>query len=235
MTAEVLKGGLTSYKPLTEVETPYIKGMREWDNRIGTSAAQARNWRVACLVTTLSTLALSVGMVVISSQRKVYPVVILANDTTGEAKALGKIEAQYTKPSSTHIKYFIGQFITKYRSMPLDAVVFRKNWEDAYRFLTTDASQKLNQLPETDEKIKRVGHDSITVQLVSINRIADSDSYQARWTETLYKDKGFGKDVYNMTGVFSIHIEEPATEEQIMRNPLGVYIKELSMSRDLKN
>jgi type IV secretion system protein VirB5 len=46
------------WKPEGEVETRYRKGRQEWDWRMGTAVIQARNWRLATLM--------SLGLVLVS-------------------------------------------------------------------------------------------------------------------------------------------------------------------------
>ena len=59
------------------------------------------------------------------------------------------------------------------------------------------------------------------------------NSYQVRWNESIFNSQGAPVDDYKMTGIFTITYIEPKTEKEILENPLGIYIKDFSWSKEL--
>ena len=65
----------------------------------------------------------------------------------------------------------------------------------------------------------------MSVEIVSINPIADSHSYQIRWTETVRTREGELKEQRAMTGIFPVKVEPPTPGREDLRvNPLGIRI-----------
>jgi len=169
------------------------------------------------------------------SQHKVIPMVITVGATSGEAQVLGKAGTGTYAPGEPQIRYFLIQFIKFVRGVPSDSVVIKDNWLKAYRFLRSEAAQTLNLITNGDDAgpLKKIGQETVAVQPISVLFVQGSNSYQARWSETVYDKDGIATDTYTMTGLFTIEIEPPSTEEAVLVNPLGIFIKSFQWNRDL--
>ena len=224
------------YRTSEAIETPYLRAKVEWDKRIGGVVVQAKNWRTAFLLSMAMTVVLVVALVVESQKHKVVPLVITLNTETGRPVVIGKVgEVQY-QPKIQEIKYFLGQLIQKIRSVPLDPVVVRQNWLEAYNFMRESASNVLNEDAQNNPNspLRQLGKETVIVQLLSITQVAASNSYQARWQEKRYNDQGGLLETYIMSGVFTIEISLPKTEEELIQNPLGIYLTNYQWNRELK-
>lgn len=224
-----------SYRPEAQLETPYLRARQEWDERIGTTVVQAKNWRMAFVFISLLAVGLLGANVFQLTQRKVIPMVVTVSAESGEATVLGKAGMSAYQPGEPQIKYFLVQFIRYVRTVPVDPVVIKSNWMQAYKFLKREAAQTLNSMTNDDVNgpLKRIGFETVTIQPTSVLFVPGSRSYQARWTETVYDKNGQEKDSYTMTGIFTVEIEEPSSEEAVLVNPLGIFIKSFQWNRDL--
>ncbi len=77
----------------------------------------------------------------------------------------------------------------------------------------------------------RIGQVSTAVEITSVVR-ASPDSFQVRWVERSYTH-GALSTTERWTGILSIVIQPPRTEERVRKNPLGIYINALSWSKEL--
>ena len=224
-----------SIKPRVAPETPYLKAKQEWDFRIGTSAVQAKNWRIACISSLLLSGLLTGVIFFQASQSKVIPVVVGLDKDTGEAKTLGVVTKDAYSPGPLEIKYFLSEFVRYVRAVPLDEVVIKQNWLKAYSFMRTDASGLLNEMTEKDEEspLKQIGKIIVSVQPISVVQIPETSSYQVRWKETQYSTQGQKIKEYTMQGTFLTELSPPKNEEAIAENPLGLYIKSFQWNREL--
>jgi len=224
-----------NYRVPEPPETPYLRAKEEWDSRIGQTVVQAKNWRLVAVGVTVVALILAVGTVTLALRHKVEPVVIALNAKSGEPTVLGKIGDFAYKPKLQEIKYFLGEFIQKVRSVPADPVIIKKNWFDAYRFLRREAATKLNSITNTDQggALNHIGKQTVIVQLIAVNQVGSSNSYQARWRESRYNKNGGLMGEYGMSGVFTIEVTPPETEEVLAINPLGIFITSFGWSREL--
>lgn len=220
-----------SMKPISAPATAYQRAQEEWDNRIGSARVQARNWRLAALsMTGVAALAIG-GMIYQATRSSVVPYVVQVN-STGMVQAVGPAKQTNHTPNHAEIKYFLSQFVNNVRSVPLDPVVAKNQWLEAYQYLRQSAANTLNEIARKEQPLSRIGQETVAVQVVNITAISEY-SYQVRWTETKYNREGVSVGTKNMTGVFSIEISPPTEEKQLLTNPLGLYIKQLSWSQDV--
>lgn len=209
--------------------TPYQAAGQAWDERLGSSRVQARNWRLmafGCLG-----LALQMGGALIwrTSQSLVTPYVIEV-EAAGQVRAVGEATTPY-KPTDSQIAFHLARFITNVRSLSLDAVVVRQSWLEAYEFSTDRAATTLNEHARTNDPFSRVGMQTVAVEVTSVVR-ASADTFQLRWIERSYLN-GSLTTTERWTAMLSIVIQTPRTEERLRRNPLGIYVNGLNWSREL--
>ncbi len=228
-------GPINCYKPLESVETPYLRAKQEWDTRIGTSVNQAKNWRVACFSMGLISLLLVISNMYQLSQSKIVPYLIAVNEKSGEPKIIGKIDTVDYEPREQEVKYFLGQFIQSVRGVSSDAVVIKRNWLNAYKFLKKEAATLLNNITNLDKAspLNNIGEQTITMQLISIVKVGESKSYQARWNENRFSKDGGLLESYTMTAVFTLEFEQPMDIETLNVNPLGIFITNFQWNKEL--
>lgn len=225
----------TNFKPEGHPVTPYMRAQQEWDNRIGATVVQAKNWRLAFFCSSLVCFALTGGMIAQSLQRKVIPVIVGIDTERGEPKVIGRVSEDGYQPKIQEVKYFISQFIGFVRSVPSDPVLIKQNWLKSYAFLRHDAANLLNDLTNKDENspLKRIGQQTVIIKPISVVQVAGTNSYQARWEETIYDNNGLAKERYVMNGVFTVEMSPPTDEAALTQNPLGLFIENFQWSREL--
>lgn len=220
-------------KPDVAPVTPYSAAQRHWDDRLGTAATHAAHWRLGFFALLFAALALTGGIVYALTRSLVEPVVITVDKTSGETRVLGKASAHAYVPQQAEIAYFLGHLVRLVRTIPLDPVLVRKQWDEAYRFLRQSAALKLNAWARApDSPLTRVGQETVTLQLQSVLPIA-ADTYELRWSQSTYGRDGVPKDTATWTATFTVEFQTPTTEEAIAVNPLGIYVTDFAWHRDL--
>lgn len=209
--------------------TPYQAAAQVWDERIGSSRVQAKNWRLMAFGCLSLALLMAGGLVWRSAQSIVTPYVIEV-DQAGQVRAVGAAATPY-EPADAQIAFHLARFITDVRSLSIDPIVVRQNWLEAYDYTTDKGAAVLNDYARTNDPFSRIGQQSVAVQVHSVVRASDS-SFQVRWTERRYAH-GEAAGVERWTAVVSVALQSPRTEERLRRNPLGIYVNGLSWSREL--
>ncbi len=216
-----------------EPTDPCEYGRSVWDKREGAVIVQNHNLRLLTLALAGACVVLAGGLVFQSMKSTIEPYVIEVDRSTGEVKSAGVMsEIQYT-PQNEEIEYFIGQFILNTRSLPLDPVVYKQNWSEAYHFLTRDAATKMSAEIKQDKIAENFGKQTVQVSIVSILPVdGSSGSYQARWNEEVFIVGSGEKEVIPMTGVFTT-MTIPAKDKETLRvNPLGIYLSDFNWQKD---
>ncbi|MDA7085587.1 conjugal transfer protein TrbF [Pseudomonas sp. SA3-5] len=209
--------------------TPYQAAAQVWDQRMGTSLAQAKNWRLMAFGCLSLALLMAGGLVWRSAQSMVTPYVVEV-DSAGQVRAVGEAASPY-QPNDAQMAHHLARFISLVRSLSIDPVVVRQNWLEAYHYTTDRGAATLNDYARANDPFTRVGKESVTVELSSVVRASDN-SFQVRWNERRYVN-GSSAGLERWTAVISIVLQPPRSEEKLRRNPLGIYVNGLSWSREL--
>ena len=219
----------THYGKTPEPETPYQRAAQVWDDRIGASRIQAKNWRLMALGCLTLSFATSGALVWRSLQSSVTPYIVEV-DETGAARAVAPATERYT-PTDAQIAHHLANFICHVRGLSVDPVVVRENWLSAYDFVTAVAATTLNEYAKTNAPFADICRKSRTVDVVSVVRVSE-DSFQARWIEKTYEN-GALVSAQRFTGNFTIITQPPTDAETLRANPLGLYVHALNWGQDL--
>ena len=219
------------YGMTPEPATPYQRAAQIWDDRIGSSRVQAKNWRLMSFGGLGLALILGAALAWQSVQSRVTPYVVQV-DKFGAVQAIGPAVQNYV-PTDAEIAWYLGRFITDVRSLSSDAVVVRKNWLEAYEYTTDHGATALNDYARANDPFQAIGQRTISVQVNSVVRISET-SFQVKWTEQIFDRDSLAK-TERWTSILSVITKQPATAEILKKNPLGLYVNAVNWSRELDN
>jgi type IV secretory pathway TrbF-like protein len=168
------------YGSTPQAETPYQRAGQVWDERIGSARVQAKNWRLAFFGALAISGGLTAGLVWQSARGTITPWVVQI-DRLGQAQAVAPAVADY-RPTDPEIAWHLARFIEDVRSVPSDPVVLRRNWLEAYNYVTDKGALALNDYARTDDPFVKVGRTQISVDVSSVIRASDNSFRRA----TLY-------------------------------------------------
>ena len=219
----------THYGKAPEPETPYQRAAQVWDERIGASRVQAKNWRLMAFGSLILSAGFATALVVQSARGTIVPWVVQV-DRLGQAQAVAPADADY-RPTDPQIAFHLARFIEQVRSIPADAIIVRQNWLRAYDFTTDRGAMALNDYARSNDPFTRVGRQQIAVDVSSVIR-ASPDSFRVAWVERRYVD-GALASTERWTAILTVVLQPPRTTEQLRKNPLGVFVHALNWSREL--
>ena len=220
------------FRPEGAPLTPYQQAQEEWDNRIGAARVQAKNWRIMALCLVGICAILAAGLIYQSSKSTVVPYVVQVN-SEGLVQAAGPAARVKYTPSKAVLQYFLSQFVTYVRSVPLDAVVAKERWLSAYGYLRQSAANTLNEIAQKEQPLQKVGQETVAVQIKSVVPLS-AETFQVRWEESSFNQEGIFIGSRNMAGLFTVEVSPPTDENMLKVNPLGLYIKHFSWSQEVK-
>ena len=117
--------------------------------------------------------------------------------------------------------------------VPKDVVQYRKNGEEAKNYITKDGAKKLEALMANEHPLDDIKENRATdVEIISITKeTGKGDTYQIRWKEKVYEGTEL-KGECTMAAFVAVKLAQPKTEEQIKHNPFGIYIDDISWSKE---
>ena len=209
--------------------TPYQAAAQAWDARIGSARQQASHWRLMAFGCLGLAALMAGGNVWQAGQSRITPYVVEV-DRAGDVRAVGEAATPY-RPTDAQIAHQLARFINNVRAVPIDPIVVRQQWLEAYEYATDRGAIALNDHARANDPFARVGQVSSAVEITSVVRASDS-SFQVRWIERTYVN-GSLSSTERWTAIISIILQPPRTEERLRRNPLGIFVNGLNWSREL--
>ena len=206
-------------------DTPYKRAQQEWDARMGSAVLSARSWR-SIAFGALGLLGVSViSLVAVAMQQRTF-VHVVEVSPEGQVMNVRAADGRWTATEAQKA-YHLGQFVRLVRSLPTDGVVLRENWLEAYRFLTPQASQQLNEIARDDDPFARLGTSARTAVITSVVQRSQA-TWQVSWIEATHGADA--RSAQSFTGLFTVRFDRPRNADALMHNPLGLFITEFSMS-----
>lgn len=216
----------------TDWNEMYINARQEWAERYGDYVNSANIWRFIAISALLITLISVGGIVYIGSQQKIIPYIVEV-DKLGRAMPVSR--ADLAQPIDTRIiRSTVARWINNTRSVYLDAGAERALIKEAYA-LTNKNSPAYNKLNEhfrqpKNDPFKRAETETVSVDVQSVLPLS-ADTWRIEWVEVKRDRKGELISTIPMQATTTINISSPLDEENILTNPLGIFVSDFAWSQ----
>lgn len=218
----------------TPPETPYLAARREWNERYSNYIAAANNWRLVALGTTAAAVLAVAGLVWVAGQHKVVPYVVETNQF-GEVTNVRQA-ALASRPNTNQIKGALRKWIIGARTVYVDLRAEQAIVDETYAMTLPDspAYKLLAEYHRDNNPYQRAANETVEVEVNAVVPMTD-ETWQVEWTETVRSRAGKVADSgpKKMQGTFTILISPPTTDEQIMVNGLGIYVRQFAWTTRL--
>lgn len=232
-------GSATKARTSFETENPYINARRSWNDHVGAVISSRQTWQVVGILSLLIALAGVGGVIYIGSQSKFVPYVVEV-DKLGQPMAVAPAQrAGAVDPRVVHAS--IATFISDARLVTPDVALQRKAVFRLYSMLsandpgTNKAKEWLNGTPESSP-LKRAAIETVSIEITSVIP-QTAETWQIDWIETTRDRQGMLKgQPFRMRALVTVYSVPPTSqtpEEQIRNNPLGIYVRDFSWSKQV--
>ncbi|MDR3560577.1 MAG: type IV secretion system protein [Negativicutes bacterium] len=223
------------YSPAGDRLDPFLKGRSFYLDQLERVAKDRDSWKKSTQKLVLVALVMTLGIVYISMRSEYIPFMVRVDKTTGYTEAIGPITEVKYSPQEAEITYLLGEFIRDIRTVPLDPVVYKGNWNAASNFLSARANQKLNMMIANEEQAAGLGKVTVLPRIISIQPMANTNgnTYLVRWEEEVFYIGGTGGKLVNTySGNITFTITPPKKKEAYYKNPIGLIIEDLSYEKE---
>lgn len=222
-----------------DAENPYLNARRSWNEHVGAVVASRQAWQLLALMSLLIALAAVGGLIHIGSQSKFVPYVVQV-DQLGQALAIAP--AQRAAAADARVVHAaVAAFIADIRLVTPDVALQRKAVFRLYSMLsshdaaTVKANEWLNG-SEDSSPFKRATKETVSTEILSVIP-QTPDTWQVDWMETTRDRQGLVKELPQrmraLVTVYTVAATPQTTEEQVRNNPLGIYVRDFSWSKQL--
>ena len=219
-------------------ENPYLDARKKHNEYESSRNASLRLWKLFGLLGLLWSGRCR-GMIHIGSQSKFVPYVIEV-DKLGQTLPVSV--ADKAAPADPRIvSSLLARAITLARMVTPDVVVQRNAIFELYASLDSSdpAALKMQEYLGSDSDtspFKRAAKETVDVQITSVIPQSD-ETWQVDWMETV-RARGDGSIIsrFRMRALVRIYVVPPTnrtSEEQIRKNPLGIFIRDFNWSKQL--
>ncbi len=225
-------------KPKQEkVPNPYLNARRVWNTEAMALMSSQRAWMVVGIVSMIIAAIAVMGALHVGAQSKFVPYVVQV-DNLGQMLYSGTVK-QAAAADRRIIRAMLHDFITHSRIVTKDERLQTQAVHKTYAYLLSNfpSTQKMNEyMNSAPESTPFARAKKLTVE-TDIDTILQRtpDTWQVDWIETVrYASHMTPDERYRMRAVITTAFLPPDSktpEEQIMRNPIGMYIKDFSWTK----
>lgn len=208
--------------------TPYQRNGQVWDDRMGLSLAHARNWRRMAFANLAVAAFLGAGWWMQSRQAEVKPFVIEVS-SWGQTQRITALDGRYV-PTDAQIGHALAGWVRNVRAKSVDPVVIRQDWLAAYDLVTPKTAAFLNAWAQAHDPFAEVGREAINVEVLNVVR-RSARTYDLQWRETRFVN-GQQAAQARWRALITVKLQPPKTEAELMKNPLGIRIEDVSWTPD---
>lgn len=213
----------------TQSYSPYVAARQEWAERYGGYVHAAYVWRVFALVA-LVVLCLSVvGNIMQTRQRKIIPYII-------QVDQLGKSDINRLSPSTQLPREFIqaelAGFVSNWRTVTADFDLQAKMIKKLGAYTAGSAQGTLKEWYDKNNpyQIAKQGR-LVQISIKGLPLPVSKDSWRVEWLEVTRNQTGQQISSATYEATLSITVVPPKSEEQIMYNPGGIKVLEVSFAK----
>ena len=213
-----------------DVESPFVAAKREWNERYGDYIAQARNWRLAAIFSLMISAILAGGTIWLAGQSKLVPYVV-EDDKLGSSVAVAPASRAAT-PDQSIVRAQLASWISDARSVSSDPVLERATLTRVYSLIGTTAKPYLDDWYSTHSPFVTGAQHTVAVTIDAVLP-QSSTTYQVQWTEEARDRDGSHPVTTHWETQISVGFHPPTDEATILRNPMGIYVTQLSWTQRL--
>lgn len=215
-------------------ESPYLSARREWNERYGDYIQAAHQWRLAAMGATAVALIAVGGVVALSMQSTVVPYVVELNGHS-EVVAVRRADV-LAQPNANQIRAALRSWVMGARAVYTDPAAMKNLIDQTYAETLPDspAYQKLAEFHKGNNPYQRAANETVSVEVLVAVPVSDN-SWQIEWRETTRQVGGKLIRTEDWQATVTVAISPPTTAEQIMLNPLGLYVRQFDWTSRLRS
>jgi type IV secretory pathway TrbF-like protein len=212
-----------------DLDTPYRQARQEWDDRLGQTRVQARNWCWAFLIASSLAGALLVYQFFTLGRPSIVPIYVEV-ERGGDIALVTRAAVEYN-PTRASKEAVVRRFLKVVRGLPSDPVLYRENLQEIYAMATPRAQTQIQTYVTAHDRLKQIGKIMVAVNVQRILPLGEH-TFDARWTETTTDGtRGLTTGEQWWSGIVTLKTQRPKTEQEMLANPLGLYIDTFTASR----
>lgn len=219
-------------------ENPYLTARKQHNDMTKAAIYSNRMWQFMALVCLFIALAAVGGVVALGTQSRLVPYVVEV-DKLGQTMAVKRADRAEIADERV-IRATLASFIRDSRMVSFDRHVQNEAiWRVFSHMKQGDAAllkMTAHMQDSATSPVKRAETESVGVEIVAILP-QNEKTWEVTWTETVWNKMGQQTHKQLMRCLLNTYSSPPTSqtsEQDLFRNPLGIFVKDFSWSRMLE-
>ena len=219
--------------------TPYLDARVAFATLSGSHIASSHLWQMVAILALLIAIAAVAGNVHQASRSTMVPYVIQV-DKLGTTAIVGRAsEVPDAQPAV--LQSFLAAWVANARLVTPDTALQRESVFNVYALLGPNdpALKRINAYYGREgegDPFARAARESVEIQIETVLPLT-KDSWQVDWIETVRDRQGARRTatarMRATLQVYQLPLNRKTTEEQMRRNPLGIFVKDFTWAKQL--
>lgn len=209
-------------------ESRFDRANREWNVRNGAAIAGVKRWRIIALSSLVVTLLLSLIALRLATDVRLVPYVVRF-DTGSAPVAVRRADTPPT-PGTVVVRSQLASWIGDARSISGDPIVERTTLARVYAGVGPSAKPYLDAWYSAHLPFATANVASVTVHIDAVAP-RGADTYEIQWTEEQRDHTGANPQTTLWEAQITAAIRPSSDLATIVRNPLGIYVTQLSWTQ----
>ncbi len=216
-------------------DNPYLNAQRTLNEHNGAIINSRQMWQATALLALLVAIGSVGGIIYIGSQSRFIPYVVEV-DQLGQSNAVRRAD-RAREADGRVVRATIAAFVRDMRMVSFDKHVQNEVIWRVFALLQSSdpAASKITgyMTDPLTHPSKRAETHSIGVEIQSVLQ-QTAETWEVNWTEKVWDRQGIRVEQYRMRGLITVYIvplTTATTEEEIRRNPLGIFVRDFTWSR----
>ncbi|MGL4209459.1 MAG: VirB8/TrbF family protein [Candidatus Adiutrix sp.] len=210
-----------------DFKNPYLAAKHEWFESVGPHVKAASQWRLVAFLSLFLAIASLCMNIMQVSRAKVVPYIV-AVDKLGAALAVKRADTASTLPV-TVVQAELANLIINWRTVTADLDLQNRMVEKLSSFARGSAKGVLTEWFEQNNPVVRAKSGRlVSINIKSVPLPVSQNSWRIEWQEIVRNHVGTTLEVTQYEATMAVAIQPPKTDEEVLRNPGGVFITELS-------
>ncbi|WP_341744798.1 type IV secretion system protein [Azonexus hydrophilus] len=212
-------------------QTAYEKAQRVYFERVGSPVVERDRYFIIAALFAMAFIAVVWALISMMPLSRVVPMVVSVDKYTGEATAK-PLPVERFKPDALSKQYFVVRWVRNL--MEIDPYTTERSLSEAYENTRDKAIGQFTDYLEATKPVVRMKTErglTRTVEIKSYSPLNENSSL----VRLVTVERSPGKDPVRRFYAMTVHyvIAPPATEQEVMKNPLGLFVTHFSINEDL--
>lgn len=217
---------------MDKVANHYLNGRREWDERYGDHIKRARNWQITALASLFVAGIACAGIAYVGAQSKIQPFVVVTDQLGSPVAVARPASMSNAKADQKVITSTLANWIVNARTVTSDVAAQQVMVDKVYAMAGRQTAEYLNAWFKDHSPFG--GSETSSVEIISVLP-QSADTYQFSWIETRSISGQMAKKQRWKALLTVAQSDELAGKPSVaIWNPYGLYIKEISWTKEVE-